>query len=599
LLNFLERESLFLTPSRVILHQNWNSFNQNFDADVALLMMQREIQFSQFIKPICLFQITDLVANIRDGWIVSYGITSDISNLHQIFPRKLRIPIIDSKTCLKEEPRYFSLISSRTFCAGSKSFSKICQSDLGSGLFVFCKGRFYLAGIASVSYSNGYQECDNNNVAIFSNVHLMGRWINEQATSKNQQVIENETKNLVDEIIQIIQPVDVKTQTVSVKTEEKIDVRLPNFEAEVPPNFKFQPQPVSKIPATVLPATVRPIATVQPLVIQPIATTELSVILLSDFAYPSENSEQPTFDPTRRNFTSQYQASTIPPPPTVIPLVTTPQPYLNQAACGVMSQANGLIQGGSKAAEGQFPWAAAIFRKDSLVGNIVDFAVGSLISYRHVFVEALMISLINNKRIIFFPQPDEIQIFFGFDDLSLITEQSPSSKVKEIIVHPKYILGLPIQANIAIIILKDPVEYSKRIFPVCLWDSSSKLEDVIGKNVFGFGYGGQSVASTTKFKKFIVSKIKESNECPADYKFILRNVKDRSPYFCAGGGGESLCVGDSASVYLKKNNLWYLFAAVAYHDISIRTKVCNGNKPAMFEHLGAYIKWIQNIVLTM
>jgi Trypsin len=312
----------------------------------------------------------------------------------------------------------------------------------------------------------------------------------------------------------------------------------------------------------------------------------------------TEDSLEPTFDPTRTGVFSDIPQATI---SLTTSTTKAPATAISQEECGIMPQGSGLVQGGLKTADGQFPWAAAVFRRNSLFGNIVDYSVGSLISFRHVYIEALTISFINERQtVLLLPKPNEIRVFFGFDDLSLVTEKSPFSEVSDIIVHPKYILGLPMQANIAVLILASPVEFSKTVFPICLWNTPTKVEDVVGRNVFGFGYGGQSVASTTRFKKFIVAKIKDQNECPADYKFILRNVKDRSNYFCAGGDrNETICVGDSAAIYAKKNNLWYLFGTVAYHDISIRTRVCNANKAAMFEFIGPYIKWIQNIVITM
>ena len=113
LLNFIEKESLFLTPSRISIHEDWNSFDQNFC----------HFNNAHFIKPICLFQANDLVRNINDGWIIGYGITSDY---HNILPRKLRI--VDSRTCCVQEPRFTQLVSPRTFCASSKICSNICQS---------------------------------------------------------------------------------------------------------------------------------------------------------------------------------------------------------------------------------------------------------------------------------------------------------------------------------------------------------------------------------------------------------------------------------------------------------------------------------------
>ena len=546
--------------------------------------MQRQIEYSQFIKPICLFQANDLVSNINDGWIVGYGITS---NFYHLLPRKLRIPIVDLKTCLAQEPRYSRLVSPRTFCAGSKICSNVCQSFLGSGFFVLHNGRLFLAGIASVTFSDGYSECDYSNYVIFTNVHLMTNWIGEKLMQKVNEV---RPKSLKTQNVTKNQTTTTEMSQTTVKQEEDLDVRFTNDVNKVPISQPVKPEISNMISKA--PGTLTALPTFPPVDIP----TNVNSAPPSVFDDSLEDSFEPSFDPNKGNvFINQIE-------PIITSTSTTSKtPTFLQADCGVMSEASGLVQGGRKTEEGAFPWAAPVFRKNKLKGNLIDYSVGALISFRHVYIEALTVSFINDLKIVSTPKAEELKIIFGVDDLSLVTDETPFSEASDIIIHPDYILGIPIKANIAIIILKEPVEFSRKIFPVCLYDSPITVKDAIGKTVFGFGYGGQSDASTTSFKKYVKTQIKDQEKnCPADYKFILRSVKDKSPYFCTGGErNETICVGDSASVYIKEKGLWYIFASIAFHDISIKSKVCNGEKPAMFELLSTYVKWIQNIVITM
>lgn len=453
--------------------------------------MQYEIRFSRFVQPACLFQFSDIVSNIQGGSFIGWGGPSGLNRL-ELLPRKINIPIIDTNTCLAQEPRYFYVVSKRTFCAGSKQSSSVCQNDLGSGLFVQSNGRFFLSGIASLSLSSRYGYCDTNNVAIFTNAHLFVPWIEHNA----------------------------------------------QFSTSLQTTVTVQPSP-----------------------------------LIQTTSEPRHSTPSPI----------QPQTSNVAP----------------QGECGIMSQSSGLVQGGRKAGDGSFPWATAIYRKNSMAGSFLDYAVGSLISSRHVYIEAIILSVFNTQFSLSIPAANEIKAYVGYDDLARITDRTPYLGASKVIVHPQYKFGLPVQANIAIIVLKNPVQFSNSVFPVCIWNSPPNVDDIIGQNGVTFGYGGQSSVSTTKYKKFLFIKIKEYNVCPAETKFLFRNVRDRSNFFCAGGDGrEAPCLGDSASLYLKKGNVWYIIATLVWHNLDIRSRVCRNDKPVMFEHIGPYARWIEKVIST-
>lgn len=118
------------------------------------------------------------------------------------------------------------------------------------------------------------------------------------------------------------------------------------------------------------------------------------------------------------------------------------------------------------------------------------------------------------------------------------------------------------------------------------------------KKVVGFGYGKDSTSAERR-KKSSALQLRSFNECPAEYSFILKDVPDKSSYFCAkGGDNEASCLGDATQAYIQDREIWYLFSTLAYHNISSEANSCGSNKPVVLEYLGPYIRWIQNIIIS-
>lgn len=79
ILVFLGRHNLTLVGERgsemrsirtVIVHPDWKFNEQKYDADLALLVMERSIDFTDLIQPVCLSKTPQLTAQV-DGTVVS------------------------------------------------------------------------------------------------------------------------------------------------------------------------------------------------------------------------------------------------------------------------------------------------------------------------------------------------------------------------------------------------------------------------------------------------------------------------------------------------------------------------------------------------
>lgn len=114
----------FNTPSKVIIHNDWNPNDASRDADIALLIMEKEVSLSEYIKPICLWEYARdprVDFGIAAGWEKANATTSQAK-----IPKHFKVPIHSQEDCLFSNSAFQILASKRTFCAGSRNANRTC-----------------------------------------------------------------------------------------------------------------------------------------------------------------------------------------------------------------------------------------------------------------------------------------------------------------------------------------------------------------------------------------------------------------------------------------------------------------------------------------
>ena len=163
-----EEERISGCAKVINVHPDWNVYVEDYwDADIAILELANEVQFSKYIRPICIADSRSEIAKAPNGTVVGFGKTesgriSDIAN-------KLEIPIYDYLNCTKHSERHRNLMSARTFCGGTADGHGVCLGDSGGGVYVKNKGRRYLRGLVSASLFDDVG-CDVYEKAIFTDV---------------------------------------------------------------------------------------------------------------------------------------------------------------------------------------------------------------------------------------------------------------------------------------------------------------------------------------------------------------------------------------------------------------------------------------------
>ncbi|KAL7037250.1 hypothetical protein ACKWTF_009134 [Chironomus riparius] len=169
------------------LHPDWNPFVEAYDADIAILELDQDVEFTNFIKPICLIEPASNVTSLTQGLVVGFESTENggIENT----PRVLDTPITGYHNCSKNR-KYEGLLSHRTVCGGKADGTGVCFGDGGSGLLVFKNHTYYLRGIVSASLPNNINSCDFNAYSIFTDAVQFYMWMKNNDEVNVQSLIQ-------------------------------------------------------------------------------------------------------------------------------------------------------------------------------------------------------------------------------------------------------------------------------------------------------------------------------------------------------------------------------------------------------------------------
>jgi hypothetical protein len=178
--------------SRIAVHPKWDPQSKRFDSDIALLALYDSLQFTDFVRSVCLpdknFQI-----GVRVGQVVGYGKSETASN--EVKPKKTQIPSFTNDDCFFDS-NYAQIGSTSTFCAGEIgknpcsgkkrvvilslkcAFMREFSGDSGGGFFIM-ESDWRIGGLVSAAFE---QDCATNKYVLFTNVAKFVDWIQYEMT---------------------------------------------------------------------------------------------------------------------------------------------------------------------------------------------------------------------------------------------------------------------------------------------------------------------------------------------------------------------------------------------------------------------------------
>lgn len=101
----------------ISIHPDWSTVTEKYDADVAVLILKRDINFNSFVQPACLPEPGSIVFEV-EGTVAGYGLSENTLGNHETKPKFAKISSVSQETCLFSDENIFKISSPRMFCAG-------------------------------------------------------------------------------------------------------------------------------------------------------------------------------------------------------------------------------------------------------------------------------------------------------------------------------------------------------------------------------------------------------------------------------------------------------------------------------------------------
>ncbi|XP_059610639.1 serine protease gd-like [Phlebotomus argentipes] len=248
-----------------------------------------------------------------------------------------------------------------------------------------------------------------------------------------------------------------------------------------------------------------------------------------------------------------------------------------------------LMMFGNEMQRGSWPWLVALHAYKTT--NLSFICGGTLISERIILSAA---HCLHNRDDYLYAASDVIA-FLGKHNLRKLTEKDVViSEISSIHIHPDFLRnnGGAFDADIAVLVMRDPVEYQKFIQPACLSRSSILPAGRLGV-IVGWGRDEHNNILTFEPRRLEIPIVSET-ECLAAGKIFSIITTPRT--FCGGwrDGKRGPCHGDSGSgLLIYEDHRWQLLGIISVavkHPIS---GLCDLSQYVVFTDVSKFVQWIE------
>ncbi|KAF2902747.1 hypothetical protein ILUMI_03437 [Ignelater luminosus] len=165
-----------------IVHTSFDSDDKNAYNDIALLRLKKEVNYTRFIQPICLPQLTKLRKKDFEGKkavVAGWGRTE--KKWESDVKLKVALPIRSNENCSKIYQQHEINIQSSQICAGGEKGQDSCQGDSGGPLMYSDPSEqpnWVCIGIVSFGTEALNKECGTEGIpGVYTRVTEYLQWI--------------------------------------------------------------------------------------------------------------------------------------------------------------------------------------------------------------------------------------------------------------------------------------------------------------------------------------------------------------------------------------------------------------------------------------
>jgi len=270
-------------------------------------------------------------------------------------------------------------------------------------------------------------------------------------------------------------------------------------------------------------------------------------------------------------------------------------PLICCGSCGPIAFDDKII-GGSDASIHEYPWMAALkYEKDGRLPQIA--CGGSLINQRYVLTAAHCLTQEWKLGKLIQVVLAEYHLLNTTDCVGEVCVNASHIDIEKMIFHKNYSSETN-ENDIGLIRLKDNIEYSEFIRPICLPTTvglvPSKPPDMLEIS----GWGETLRARLSQIKQSLFVPVYDFTECKNKYsKLPNSNINLSESQLCAGGRNrEDACKGDSGGALMKvfnKSDKRYVIEGVLSFGHSLCTEE---GWPSVYSRVSSFESWIREHV---
>ncbi|XP_055612830.1 transmembrane protease serine 9-like [Uranotaenia lowii] len=546
----------------IIFHPGFSKDNQAIHHDIALIRLDREAVFNDFVTPVCLpdsrFSSTVVGRNVT---IVGFGHTS--RRIHSGIKQKAFIPIFDPVKCREKWSSKLQLVDEQ-LCAGGDYYIDSCGGDSGGPLMT---QRLYWTQEGIVSFGN---RCGLEGwPGIYTRVASYVDWIKQNVRPYSAPVWEVAQSCTIPNELQkgvCAKPQNCPAYTVISDHTDLSSVGRVSFIKQIQCNRSSEPE-----------------------------NTRAALPADGTVCCPrSGNYRKPTIS-------ANIPRRARPPAPDIHSRLSG----MDDDVCGY--QAYGpKIKGGEIANIDEFPWMALLIYALKTSNSLVHGCGGVLISRNFVLTAAHCVSgkeyeskgplkFVRLREYNIYQDPDCV-IENNFQDCS---DDKIDAEPRNILLHPMYDSEFRSKYHdIALIEIDDTPEYSDFLRPICLPEAHYDNGVAKGRYFSVAGWGrtdifrkqlGNNALSPIKLK--VILPFVDAETCQKVFR--PQRLELSSGQLCAGGqNARDTCSGDSGSPlmhYDPQHGVWVLTGLVS---LGVRDCGTEG-VPGVYTNVREYLPWIK------